>query len=501
MRERACARPDAAAVIEPGAEFTWQDYDEAAESVASALSSIDLTRGDRVAVLLPDGFAVHAALVGCARAGVVAVGLGSRSGDAEVEHLVRVTGARVLLAHPEHRGRATYDRIEMLRSAGLLDVTPLLVDERGRPVSRVESNGHRRHRALAAHEVSMLNSTSGTTGLPKCVTQFDHRWLHFADVAAQAGSLTDEDVILAVVPTPFGFGLWTSHFAGPVLGVGTVVMPRFDAAEMLQLIERHQVTVVCCVTTQLRMMLNCPGLDTTDLSSLRIVFTGGEPVPRDRASMFERVTGASVLQFYGSNETGALSCTRVGDGEETRWDTAGEALEHMDVRLFDRETGAPVDGGTGQPGCRGPLTSVGYWDDPRANRELFTADGWMLTGDVVTIDRQGRLRVSGRSSDFIIRGGKNISAVEVESLVETHPAVALVSVVPVPDETYGERVCAVVVLQPDTGLTLDELVSHCLGSGASREWLPERLVIVPDLPRNSGGKIAKGEVRSLVNTP
>jgi acyl-CoA synthetase len=194
-----------------------------------------------------------------------------------------------------------------------------------------------------------------------------------------------------------------------------------------------------------------------------------------------------VLQFYGSNETGALSGTRLDDMREARLRTAGRVIEAMRVRLLSD---------SGQAACAGPATSLGYFADPEANERLFTPDGFMLTGDICTVDAAGYLRVVGRTSDFIIRGGKNISAAAVESHVGTHPAVALVAAVAVPDPTYGERVCAVVVLRPGAALDLDTLREHLAASGVSPENWPERLEIVDDLPRASGGKIAKGELRA-----
>jgi acyl-CoA synthetase len=255
------------------------------------------------------------------------------------------------------------------------------------------------------------------------------------------------------------------------------------------------VSVLAAVSTQFVMMLNSPALALHDLSSLRVLFTGGEAVPASRAEEFEKRTGAQVLQFYGSNETGALSCTTTRDSREVRLTTAGRVIEAMQVRLFDEDGRDVTASGRGIPACRGALTSRGYYGDPEANRKLFTADGWMLTGDVATIDDEGILRVVGRTADFIIRGGKNVSAPVVEAAVATHPAVALAAAVAMPDEVFGERVCVYAELRPGQRLDLDELVAHLRRQGASKETLPERLVVVAELPRASGGKIAKGALR------
>jgi acyl-CoA synthetase len=245
------------------------------------------------------------------------------------------------------------------------------------------------------------------------------------------------------------------------------------------------------------MMLKSPAIDDHDLSSLRCMFTGGEAVPYERAARFEDVTGARVLQFYGSNETGALSNTNLHDDRDHRLQTAGRVISDMHVRLLDDDgVDITTPDTPGHPICRGPATCLGYLDDAAANSELFTADGWMHIGDLCTIDADGYLRVVGRTSDIIIRGGKNISAPAVEAEVAEHPAVAVAAAVAMPDEVFGERVCLYAELEPGATLDLDDLVAFLRARGVSPEWFPERLVVLETLPRASGGKVAKGELRA-----
>jgi acyl-CoA synthetase len=351
-------------------------------------------------------------------------------------------------------------------------------------------------RRLGPNDLFMINSTSGTTGLPKCVLHTQNRWFYFHHLAQRGGELGSDDVLMSVIPAPFGFGLWTSHFTPTILGVPAVVMERFDAGSALDLIERERVSVLCCVSTQFMMMLDEQERRERDLSSLRCMFTGGEAVPYHRAAEFEDRTGAKVLQFYGSNETGALSYTGMTDDRERRLRTAGRIIPEMRVRLFDAD-GADItgQGRRGRPGCHGPATCLGYLDDPEAERGLFTEDGWMLMADEVEIDDSGYLRVVGRLSDIIIRGGKNISAPAVEEEVGTHPSVTMAAAVAAPDPTFGERVCVYVTLRQGHTLTLDDLVDHLSARGTSKEWFPEHLVIVDGLPRSSGGKVAKARLR------
>jgi len=227
------------------------------------------------------------------------------------------------------------------------------------------------------------------------------------------------------------------------------------------------------------------------------MFTGGEVVPATRAEQFESLTGCCVLQFYGSNETGLLSGTRITDSGWVRFQTAGRIEADMHVRLYDPSGSERVEH-EGRPAGKGPATCLGYLDTA-ANSQLFTSDGWMLMGDLCTIDDDGVLRVTGRTSDIIIRGGKNISAGQVEDEVCSHPTVALAAAVATPDEIFGERVLVFVELHDDAEpLTIDDLRTFLLDRGTSVELIPEALEVMAELPRSSGAKIAKGELNAIV---
>ncbi|HEX3360747.1 MAG TPA: fatty acid--CoA ligase family protein, partial [Solirubrobacterales bacterium] len=348
--------------------------------------------------------------------------------------------------------------------------------------------------------IYLINSTSGTTGLPKCVVHNQNRWFSFARMAIEAGAFGADEVVLSAVPSPYGFGLWSAHFVPALLGCPTVLMERFEVERMLDLMERHGVTFLACVTTQMMMMLGSPTLPRRDLGPLRTVFTGGEAVSSEAAARFEATSGAHVLQFYGSNENGAISVTRHDDADEQRLGTAGRPIAAMNVRLYDGERDVTASGGPGQVASRGPTGCLGYYRDPEANAELLNDDGWMLSGDLAEIGDDGFLRLTGRASDLIIRGGKNISAVAVESEAAVHPAIALAAAIPAPDPVFGERVCLCVQLLPGESLTLEDLCADMLARGVSREWLPERLIVLDEMPRSAGEKVAKSELRRLVET-
>lgn len=491
----ATSKPEEPAWITPEGCIGWGAYHRAADRLAALIADKGLAPGARVAVILPDGPAVHAALLAVERAGMVAVGIGARAGLAEISYLLKHTGAELLISHEYMRDQSIEALVEAVQAQGAtlkhwLTIPDLIAF---RNWSAGERPFHAPFPPSDPDGLFLINSTSGTTGMPKCVMHTQNRWFYFHQLAAEAGRFGPDEIFMGAVPAPFGFGLWTAHFSPAILGCPTVVLPKFDAGVALDMIERERVTVLCCVSTQFIMLLNEQAERPRDLSSLRSMFTGGEAVPYRRAAEFEEVTGAVVLQFYGSNETGALSRTTASDSRDRRLTTAGKIIPEMDVRLFDPATGAEV-AGRGQPACRGPATCLGYWDDDAANGKLFTPDGWMLMGDIVEIDDEDYLRVVGRTSEFIIRGGKNLSAPAIEAEVATHPGVALVAAVPAPDPVFGERVCIYVSPRANHALTLEAIIAHLHDRGVSREWFPEHLVLMDDLPRSSGGKVAKGEL-------
>ena len=342
--EHAATRPDGVAFA-GASTLTWAEYDARADAIAAALVEQFPERGTRVAVQMPDGADVHLLYLAAERAGIVAVGIGPRAGSREVEHLVARTGSAALLT-------------------GLPDFSP-----GGSPDPE---------RAFAPDELWFLNSTSGTTGLPKIVMHHQARWFAFHDLAVRTGALTPTDVFMSVLPAPFGFGLWTAHFTPTILGAPCVLQRRFDPAATLAAIDRSRVTVLAAVSTQFVMLLESPALADHDLTSLRVLYTGGERVPADRAAAFEERTGARVLQFYGSNETGAVSATSLDDPADIRLGTAGRVIDALHVRLLDPATGADVTatGGPGIAACRGPVNCMGYLTTrPRTRRCSRPTDG------------------------------------------------------------------------------------------------------------------------------
>lgn len=490
VRRNAERSPDRPAYMDHGGSaFTWREFDTAATGLAEKLAGAGVSRGDRVAVWHGDCAAIHVLFVAIERCGAVVVGIGARAGTREALAILRSAQPKILISDIPRSGAAA-EVADQLRVAGVVlshdaGMLRLDVDAEPKPV--------RADAQVGPDDVFLINSTSGTTGLPKCVVHTQNRWHYFHQKAVASGLLTPDDVFLPVIPTPFGFGLWTSHTTPIYLGAGAVILDRFSTTATCEAIARFKVSVLCCVSTQLTMLMADPASRGHDLSSLRIVYTGGEALPYRPAAEFEELTGAKILQFYGSNETGMLSATTVHDSRDRRLRTGGRVIPEMSVRLFDGDRDVTATG-RGQPACRGPATSLGYLGGTDHDK-LFTRDGWMRMGDICEIDADGYLRVTGRTSDFILRGGKNISASQVEDAVMTHPAIAIAAAVAMPDPVFGEKVCLYAELADSAEVDLPRLVEHLLALGVSKELLPERLIVVDELPRSSGGKIAKGRLR------
>jgi acyl-CoA synthetase len=489
VRRNAMRWPAKTAYLDyPRAALSWSEFDHAATALAEQLAGLGVRPNDRVAVWHRDGAAIHALFVAIERCGAVVVGIGARAGTREAAHILRTTRPRLLISDLQRERSAKVAAADL--SLPALTLRDLSVDTDAPPHAVPDD------RWVGPDDVFLINSTSGTTGQPKCVVHTQNRWHYFHQKAVANGELSADDVFLPVIPTPFGFGIWTTHTTPIYLGATAVVLERFTAATACAAIERHNVTVLCCVSTQLMMIMADPASRDHDLSSLRVVFTGGETLPYRPAVGFEELTGATILQFYGSNETGLLSGTTVRDSRRHRLRTAGRIVPEMSVRLFDGDTDVTATR-RGQPACRGPATSLGYLGGVDHD-QLFTKDGWMRMGDICELDADGYLSVTGRTSDFIVRGGKNISAVAVEDAVTMHPAVAVAAAIAMPDPIFGEKVCVYVELVESQTIDLPTLNQYLLTQGVSKELLPERLVILDELPRSSGGKIAKGKLREVI---
>ena len=343
--------------------------------------------------------------------------------------------------------------------------------------------------------------TSGTTGNPKGVV-YSHRSAYLHSMGASLGNtfgLSEQDKVLPVVPM-FHANAWGLPYAAVMAGADLIMPDRFLQPEpMVRLIEAERPTIAGAVPTIWNMLLTHVRAHGGDLSSLRMVPCGGSAVPHALQEAYEKELGVRIVQAWGMTETsplGSVAHPPAGTPEAESWryrDTAGRLMCAVEARLVGPDgTVLPHDGeAVGEIEARGPWVTGSYYkdDDPAKFH-----DGWLRTGDVGTIDRLGFITLTDRAKDVIKSGGEWISSMELENALMAHPAVAEAAVIGVPDEKWGERPLATVVVKPDASVTAGEL-RHFLAGKVPRWQLPERWSFITEVPKTSVGKFAKTRIR------
>ena len=479
-----------------------------AEKVAGALQARGIGPGDVVAVQLPGSYAGAVVQVAVALCGAVLLPVVMIYGPREMDFVLRSSGASAVVLACSYRGRAQADAV--LSGLSPLPGLKLAVvvgdDAPGHgavgygavgyaELLRQPGGAYRRPRP-DPDDRAVLMYTSGTTADPKGV-QHSHRTL-LSEATSRVYTLNGPGVRhLGLFPPGHMAGL-LSLLRILLLGTPTVIMEAWDAALAAALIDRHAITSCGGAPVQLSGLLDQRAAGTATLGTLRECLTGAAPVP---PSLIERAEAAGITAFrsYGSSEHPTVSAGSIADPLGLRACTDGRLLAGNQVRLVDADGRDVPDGRDGEIVTRGPELFMGY-TDPTLNAAAFLPGGWFRTGDVGRIDADGYLTVTDRLKDIIIRGGENISAKEVEDLLVTHPAVADVAVIPVPDPALGERVCAVVVARPGCTFDVGRAREHFAAAGAARQKTPEVVVLVDELPRTPSGKVRKDVLRAAGKT-
>jgi len=491
------------AIIAPEGTFTYDDLRQASCLVASALldGRPDLSEA-RVAFLVPPGFTYVAAQWGIWRAGGIAVPLCTSHPRPELEYVIEDSAADIVIAHPDFdpvlRPIAEAHRLRYLLSDDLLPThnPPCEGESRGvLPLLGGESTGS------PANRRAMILYTSGTTSKPKGVVSTH------ANIQAQVTSLvsawewTADDHTLLVLPLHHVHGIINVLTCALWSGAVCEIMPRFDARRVWDRFVRGGITVFMAVPTIYVKLIaawqEASPEQQADMSracaAVRLMVSGSAALPVSALELWRQISGHILLERYGMTEIGmALSNPLCG---ERRPGYVGAPLPGVEVRLVDEQGNEVGPGIAGEIRVRGPGVFREYWRRPDATAEAFQ-DDWFRTGDVAVFEN-GVYRILGRSSvDIIKTGGYKVSALEIEEVLRTHPAIAECAVVGAPDPEWGERVSAAVVLRPAHGLTLDALRAWCKERLAPYK-VPSQLAVVDELPRNAMGKVIKPEVRKL----
>jgi acyl-coenzyme A synthetase/AMP-(fatty) acid ligase len=350
---------------------------------------------------------------------------------------------------------------------------------------------------FSSTETGAICTTSGTTGLPKIIEVSSAAAICIGKTIQEGIKLNSGDIVLGLVPIHSGPGA-TACLAAPIAGAKIILTDKFDPEEALRLVEKERVTVVTCVPIQLIMMARHPNFDKYDLSSLRLVAWSGAPLPYYMALELEQRLGCTLVGGYGAWDAGGFSFGSIDDPPEIRHLTVGNPMKGNEIKVVNDKGEEVPRGEVGNILVRGASCFPGYYKDPEAVLQTWTAmgkEGWFKPGDLGKFDEHGNLLIMGRKGEVIHRSGKEIFPLEIENLLVAHPKVADAAVVPMPDPVTGEKACACVVPRPGQKLAFDEMISYLTEKGLPSDRLPERLEVLEKLPTSEGGsKVLKKEL-------
>jgi fatty-acyl-CoA synthase len=505
--DRIAARHAGAAALvsrHQGVRHTYQEFVAAVDRLASALLRAGLRKGDRLGVWGPNMAEWALTQYATAKLGVILVNINPAYRTSELRYALAHSACRWLCAAQECRGadframleevsgelpaleRAVFFETEEWTELASGDADPELLGKRGSE--------------LDFDDPINIQYTSGTTGAPKGATLTHHNILNNARWAAELLRYTAEDRVCIPVPLYHCFGMVLGNLACTCTGA-CIVYPAavFDPQATLECCAAERCTSLYGVPTMFIAQLGHERFTEFDLSSLRTGIMAGSPCPIEVMKRVNDEMGIRQIGIaFGMTETSPVSTqVRIDDTLEHRCETVGQAMPHTEIKIVDPGGGHVVP--RGEPGefcARGYLVMRGYWNEPERTAEVIDDARWMHSGDLATMDEEGYIRVVGRIKDMVIRGGENVYPREIEEFLYTHPSIADVQVIGVPDERYGEELMAWIVLRAGTSLTADEVREFCEGRIA-RFKIPRYVKFVDSFPMTVTGKVQKFKMREL----
>jgi len=500
---------DRVALVDGERQYTYRDVDRITDNLALNLLELGLKPLDRVVPTLPNVAEFVLLYFALQKIGAIPIAALVTHRYLEISQFVQLSGATTCV-YPEAQGdfrfASTIERVQrespslgfriVLGAAGAGEI-PLaeLIDRPARlPRSALGKI------AIDPADPAVFQLSGGTTGIPKLIPRTHNDYAYNSKTAAEVCRVTGDTVVLIALPIAHNLPLACPGIQGAFFNGGKVVLsPTTRPADVFERIQRHRVTHLKVVPAFLIRLINDPAIGDYDLSSLRLIQSGGQRMqPEVRLRTQSLVPSAFVQENFGMSE-GLLMFVRWDDPDEVKLETCGRPICPDDeVRLIDDEGREVPAGAVGELSCRGPYTLRGYFGAPEYNARQFTPDGFYRSGDLMRLHPSGNYVVEGRKKDLINRGGEKISAEEVENLILMHPAVQNVACVPMPDANLGERMCAFVVPRPGRSLALKELVAFLLEKEIAKFKLPERLEVVPEFPVSTFGKVSKKALAETV---
>ena len=486
---------ESADATEPGLRYSWRDLDEASAMLANLLDSLNLPPASRIAVQVEKSVEALMLYLATLRSGHVFLPLNTAYQSAEIQYFVKNAEPAVVVCSPAHFGWVS--KIAFL--AGTRHVFTL-DDQRGGSLLQRAAHQPREHQTAksAADDLAVIVYTSGTTGRSKGAMLTHGNMLSNARTLRDYWQWQPNDVLIHALPIFHVHGLFVAIHGALINASPMLWLNRFDAATVIGLLPRA--TVFMGVPTLYGRMLAQPTLNRAQATHMRLFISGSAPLLIETFNQWQTRTGHTILERYGMSETIMLTSNpcgpdaRHGGATERVGGTVGFALPGVDLRVVD-DAGQPVaPGEVGGIEVRGANVFKGYWRMLEKTTEEFTTDGFFKTGDVGQVDVRGRITIVGRSKDLIISGGYNVYPAEIEGQINEMPGVAESAVVGVPHPDFGEVGVAVVIAKPGATVDPDQMIAS-LKARLANFKIPKHCVIVPELPRNTMGKVQKNLLR------
>jgi fatty-acyl-CoA synthase len=502
----AATHPDIEALVDvaQGLRYTYAGLNDEIDLVARGLIGMGIAKGDRVGIWSPNCAQWTIVQYATAKIGAILVNINPAYRTHELAYVLNQSQVRLLVSATAFK---TSDYVSMVaevrpQAPELGDVVFLGTGDWDRLRERAVGP-----EALAARAATLSNTdpiniqyTSGTTGFPKGATLSHRNILNNGFFVTEGIKLMPGERLCIPVPFYHCFGMVMGNLGCTTHGVTMVIpAPGFDPAATLDAIETERCTGVYGVPTMFIAMQNHPSFSGRDLSSLRTGIMAGSVCPVEvMKRCVNEMHMSEVAICYGMTETSPVSCqTLIDDDLERRTSSIGRVHPHLEVKIVDPETGALVErGAPGELCTRGYSVMLGYWDDPEKTAEAVDTEGWMHTGDLAVMREDGYCNVVGRIKDMVIRGGENVYPREIEEFLYTHPDVEDAQVIGVPDERYGEEICAWIRLKPGSApLDADAVRAYASGKLAHYK-IPRYVVVVEEFPMTVTGKVRKVEMRA-----
>ena len=509
---------EALVVRQQRVRWAYRDLHARVDAFAAGLVALGIERGDRLGIWSPNNAEWVIAQLATARAGIILVNINPAYRVHELQFALSRVGCKALITATAFKGA---DYLDMLRELApeIDQATPGELQAAAFPELRtiIQIGGSPSSGVLAFEDVPGLANhasierlraragllqfddpiniqfTSGTTGAPKGATLTHHNLLNNGYFVGEALRLTESDRVCIPVPLYHCFGMVLGNLAC-LTHASTMVYPSegFDARAVLDAVAAERCTALYGVPTMFISELNHPEFPAFDLGSLRTGIMAGSPCPVEvMKRVISEMQMGEVTICYGMTETSPVSFqTAADDPVDRRVSTVGRIHPHVEVKIVDAQGHIVAPGVPGELCTRGYSVMLGYWDDPARTAEAVDEAGWMHTGDLATLDAEGYCNIVGRIKDMVIRGGENVYPREIEEFLHGHPKIQDVQVIGVPDQKYGEEICAWIVPKPGVTLTADDVRAFC-EARIARYKVPRYVKLVDAFPLTVTGKVQK----------